>query len=300
MFYKNNWLTWYYDDVEYGPKTTLTSKFDLKIKPTITRPVKSYKEELLLNTSLIRDSFSEPFDLLFSGGGDSELVLRCHHHLKIPINVFVFRYENNYNLPDVTHALKICEELNITPKVIDFNLKHFFENNAYDIWTTGYYLNGGRLPHMKMIEYLDNMPIMCDGDSYWSFDNNEWRFELDEQCHSQAIYCKTTQRPMITDWCEYSPEIIIAHMNHPVIQDLMQGPATYKKYIETKYVLYNTLWDSIKIRPKYVGYEGSLPPGLNSSKPEFMLEFNKQHTVHLVNTCFDYSKQDLINALYSL
>jgi asparagine synthetase B (glutamine-hydrolysing) len=121
MFYKNNWLTWYYNEVAYGPKTTLDSKFDIKITPTITRQVKSYKEELLTNASLIRDSFNEPFDLMLSGGVDSEVILRCYLELKIPINVFVFRYENNYNLPDVTHALRICKELNVTPTVIDFN-----------------------------------------------------------------------------------------------------------------------------------------------------------------------------------
>ena len=298
MFYKNNWLTWYYDNVEYGPKGTPTSKFEIQIKPTITRPVKSYKEELLLNASLIRDLFNEPFDLMLSGGVDSEVILRCYLELKIPINVFVFRYENNYNLPDVTHALRICKELNVIPTVIDFNLQKFFENDAYDIWTTGYYLNSGRLPHMKMIEFMDNIPIMGDGEPMWIFGNNEWKFELDEVCHSQSIHCKTIGRPMIADWYEYSPEVIISHMNHPIIHSLMQTPSTHKHYVETKYQLHKQLWNSIEIRTKYVGYEGELKPGMNSSKPSFMLEFNKLYNDHRSSTSFYYTKQGLINALH--
>jgi hypothetical protein len=300
MYYKNNWLTWYYDDVEYGPKTTPSSKFDIKIKPTITRQVKSYKEELLLNASLIRDSFNEPFDLMLSGGVDSEVILRCYHELKIPVNVFVFRYENNYNLPDVTSALRICNELNVTPKVIDFNLQKFFENDAHNIWATGYYLNSGRLPHMKMIEYLDNIPIMGDSPPYWKFVNGEWKFELAEIDFSQLVYCKTVSRTMIADWYEYSPELILAHVNHPIMQILMRNQGLHEDFIQAKYILHKDLWNAIELRPKYVGFEGRLPPGLNSSKPAFMLEFNKLYNDHRSSTSFYYSKQELINALYAL
>lgn len=297
MFYKNNWLTWYYDNVEYGPSTSPTSKFDIKITPTISRQVKSYKEELLLNASLIRDSFNEPFDLMLSGGVDSEVILRCYLELKIPINVFVFKYENDYNLPDVTHALRICKELNVIPTVINFNLQKFFENEAYDIWTTGYYLNSGRLPHMKMIDYLDNIPIMGDSPPYWKFFNNEWHFELSEIDFSQLVYSKTTNRTMVANWYEYSPEVIISHIEHPVMQSLMQGFASHNQYIKTKYNLHKQLWNAIEIRPKYVGFEGTLTPGMNSSKPPFMLEFNKLYNDHRSSTTFHYTKQKLINAL---
>ena len=299
MYYKNNWLTWYYDDVEYGPKTSINSKFDLKITPTITRTVKSYREELLLNAGLIRDSFAEPFDLMFSGGVDSEVILRCYHELKIPINVFVFKYENNYNLPDVTHALRICKELNINPTVIDFNLQKFFEHEAYDIWTTGYYLNSGKLPHMKMIEYLDNIPIMGDGCPYWSYYDGTWKLELDEDCHAQSIYCKTIRRTMIADWYEYSPEVLISHMNHPLIRNMKRTQKTSLEFVNTKYILHKQLWNDIELRPKRVGFEGSMKPGMNSSKPGFMLDFNKTYiTAEIKNTDYLFSKEDLWSATH--
>ena len=97
MFYKDNWLAWTYDDVKFGNKTTPQSRFEFQFKKTIKQPLKSHKQELLENTRIIRDSFNEPFDLLFSGGVDSEIVLRCHVELKIPINVFIFKYEKDYN-----------------------------------------------------------------------------------------------------------------------------------------------------------------------------------------------------------
>jgi hypothetical protein len=234
---------------------------------------------------------------MLSGGVDSEVILRCYHELKIPINVFVFKYENNYNLPDVAQALKICDELNITPTVIDFNLQRFFENDAYDIWTTGYYLNSGRLPHMKMIEYLDNIPIMGSGEPEWIFKDNKWFFELFEVGHSQSVYTATIKRPMVSDWYEYSPEIILAHCNVPAVSDLISSTSPGRLDI-VKYQIHKDIWQNIELRPKRVGFEGTMKPGMNSSKPGFMLDFNKKYiTPQISDSSYLFSKEELENLL---
>lgn len=274
MFYKNNWMTWYYDGVEKGTKTKPDSKYELRFTPTIKEPVKSYKEELLANTRLLRDSFSEPFDLMFSGGVDSEVILRCNIELGIPINVFIFRYENNYNLPDVTHALRICDELNVTPTVIDFNLEKFFENEAYDIWKLGYFSSPGRLPHMKMFSYLDNIPIMGDGNPDWIY-NRQWLYEFFEQGHGATCYANTIGRTAIADWYECSPEVILSHSQTPLIQKLIAGgPVDYDQY---KYLLHNSIWPEIVVRPKLVGYECLDYHNNPLQVPGFMREFRKQY-----------------------
>ena len=299
MHYRDNWLAWLYDGVEYGPKLHHESTFEMTFKPVITRPVKSYREELLLNTQLVADTFTGPFDLMFSGGMDSEVILRCHKELGIPINVYIFKYENNYNIADVTQALKICNELNVTPNIVDLNLQKFFENEAYDIWKKGYFFNGGKLPHMKMLDYMDNTPIMGDGCPYWTKDNGVWKYEFDEDCHAQSIYCKTIGRTMIADWYEYSPEVIVSHMNTPDIQNLINNVPTteYKYYEELKHILHKKLWPNIDIRLKRTGFEGNMKPGMNASKPEVMLEFNKQYIPAAKSKNYLFSPASLLDLL---
>ena len=51
-----------------------------------------------------------------SGGIDSEYVLICFHKLKIPIIPLIILCEGNEQ--ESKYALKICEKLNIVPKVI--------------------------------------------------------------------------------------------------------------------------------------------------------------------------------------
>jgi len=302
MFYKDNWLAWTYDGVKFENKATPQSKFEFQFAQTIHRPLKSHKEELLENTRAIRDSFTEPFDLLFSGGVDSEVILRCHHELKIPINVFVFKYENDYNYHDVHHALRICDELNATPTVIDFNLQKFFETDAYDIWKTGYFLKAGMLPHMKMIEYLDNIPVFGLGEPAWSFENHKWQFNLNEIDHSQSIYGVAINRPMLACWYEYSPEVILSHMQLPNMQRLINNavPGDQFSFDVNKYYLYKKIWPEIQIRVKRNGFEQfGTQPKVTSLELKSLLQFQKQHidNIDISNTVCYFDQNQLINLL---
>jgi hypothetical protein len=293
MFYKDNWMTWYYDGVERGSKTRPDSKYELKFTPTIKQPVKSYKEELLANACALRDKFNEPFDLCLSGGVDSEVILRCYHELGIPINVNIFRYENNINRQECSQALKICNELNVTPKIIDFNLQKFFENDAYDIWKIGYFASAGRLIHLKFIEHLDNIPILGDGDPYWSCIDGTWCFELEERCHAVTVYSNTIGRSVIGDWYEYSPKIILSHLQSPIVNKMINNKLSTLNCNEVKYFLNKSIWPTIDIRKKQSGWE------IDSieSIPAVMEEFNQQYTTGMKFNKYKFTQDELINLL---
>jgi hypothetical protein len=299
MYWRDDWLAWYFNDVKYGPKTDIDTKFEIRLSQSISRPVKSYKEELLLNAQLTRDVFSGPFDIMLSGGVDSEVVLRSYVESKIPVNVFIFRYENNYNFFDVNHALRICDELNIKPKVIDFNLQKFFENDAYDIWKKGYFIDAGFLPPMKMIEYLDNIPVSGGSEPVWIWENNDWHAIFWEAYHGLAIYGRTINRPMISDWFEYSPEVIVAFSEHEKMQEFFRNfklPKSTRFLEDFKYHVHKAVWPEIIIRPKRHGFEGHLPNQAGESKPPFMNEFNRQH-VYMREERFLFTKEKLLNAI---
>ena len=293
MFYKDNWMTWYYDGVERGPKTSPDSIWSLSFKKTITRPIKSYKEELLSNAAVLRDQFAEPFDLLLSGGVDSEVILRCYHELKIPVNVFIFRYENNINRQECLRALQVCSELNVIPTVIDFNLEKFFENDAYDIWKTGYYASAGRLVYLKFLDYLDNIPILGDGDLECFYENNRWSFQIRELEYAVTVYSTKINRTVIADWYHYSPEVIISHMETPIVSKMLDNVLPMLSYSEVKYFLYKSIWPQIEIRKKKSGWEID---SINSIPP-FMEEFNRTYTSNMKFRKYSFTQKEFINLL---
>ena len=299
MFYKNNWLMWEYDNIEGSSKNSPESKFLLKLKKTVNAPVLSYYDELYENARNIRDIINGPLDLMFSGGIDSEVILRVYRDLKIPINVFIFKYEDMLNYREFDHAIKVCTNLNVNYKIIEFNISHFFEREAYDIWTKCYCNSSGWLPHMKMTEYLDNTPIFGSGDPYWKKqDTGEWMFEIDEGAKFWTLYHKKIGRTAITDWYEYRPEIILGHMQLPRIQQLInnQQPGKLSSF-SNKSLIHKDFWHDIEIRPKMVGFERDKIIDKNS-KPEYMLEFEKQYTNKVHSVTYRYTAKQINDLLY--
>jgi hypothetical protein len=320
MFYRDNWLSWSYNGVEYGPKTDPFQEFEYHFRKVITRPIKSHHEELLENGRVIRDTFSGPLDLMFSGGIDSEVILRVYHELKIPINVFIFKYENNYNHREFNLACKICESLNVRYKVIDFNLQKFFENDAYDIWKVAYFESSPWVVHNKLTEYLDNTPIIGSGEPYcyrgfvdkipkdkFSYEINrdyavpsKWYFQLNEAPRGWAIYHKTVGRPVITDWHEYSPEIIVSYFQLQRARDLFNDLVTGKvSNITSKALIHKDYWPDVQLRHKLTGFEGDLVWNGKESKPDFMLEFERTHIHNKVTSrVFSYSEEQILDLIF--
>jgi hypothetical protein len=306
MSFKDDWISWHYNDNPLQKfKTAPTDVWNLQINPKFDRPVQSFYEEVLANACLIRDSFAEPLDLLLSGGGDSELALRVYCELKIPVNVITFRYNDNLNYKELEYSYDLCRELNVNQIIIDFDLKKFFENEAYEIWQTGYYLNAGRLVHMKMIEYSDNIPMIFDGITQSPFavvqKDNKWQFGFQEVNFSLAQYSKYINRNVISNWFDFSPSIVTAFLHLPIIQQLGNNRLlTLTSYSDIKYRIINQFWPKIKIRNKLHGFEGDAPAGHHNSRPDYMLKFNEEYVLNKVTeTNYMYTREELLSLLQS-
>jgi len=283
MSFVNNWISWSYNqDPEQKSKLSPDSKMTIAVNPKNTQALGSYRQELLDNMSLIRDSFSGPLDLAFSGGGDSELALRCFRELGIPVNVISFRYNDNLNRLELQQALDICQALGIKQTIIDLDLQKFFENDAHDIWTTGYYLNAGRLVHMKMLEYMDNTPLFCDGiiQSAYAISRHQgkWSIRFKEISLSLANYANRIGRPAVANVFDFSPRPLARFLRIPTVAGLFTDRLPdIKDYSVIKYQLMNQLYPTIAIRPKMTGWEGDMPAGQDTSRPPYMIDFNTRN-----------------------
>ena len=161
----------------------------------------------------MRDMYSDPFDVSLSGGVDSQVVVRTFKTLGIKFNTFIFRLEDDLNIQDVSDAIDICTELNLDYKIIDFNLRSFFENDALSTFNKHPYATIERLPRLKWIDHLDNIPIFGDGEPYWRRQKeddysitSEWKFVFSEESqYANSFYAKDMGRKIISEWYEYTP-----------------------------------------------------------------------------------------------
>jgi len=251
----------------------------------------------------MRDNFKEPFDLCLSGGTDSEVVARVFKDVGIKHNTFIFRCENNINIRDVNSATELCQQLNIPFKIIDFNLEKFYKDEALSLLKKTFMPHCGRLPRIKFIDYLDNLPIFCDGESYWKrllegdyTKKSEWHFYFTEDAHSVSIYTQNINRTVIGDWYEYTPEVIITYLTLPYINELLDDKIYGKtSTISSKAHIHQQIWQDLVYKPKLIGYEGE--NGTVGSRPKFMDSFYYQHMGNIKNKTYSYNQENLLKLL---
>lgn len=300
-----NWMSYSYDGIEYGKKTSNTSQFKLLINKKASSPIPSYKDALFNNAKLMRDMYSEPFDVCLSGGIDSEVIVRTFKTLGIKFNTFIFKLEDNLNIQDVSDAIDICTELNLDYSIIDFNLRSFFENDALDMFNQHPYVTVERLPRLKWINYLDNIPVFGDGEPYWRRKKeddyavkSEWNFVFAEESqYANSFYARDIGRKVISEWYEYTPEIILSYYHTPIIKKLLNDEIHGKiSCYSSRAELHRDIWPDIKYKQKLVGYEGFLP-AYTGTIPEYMQEFHRTYLTQYEYTKLWYSINELENLL---
>jgi hypothetical protein len=219
MFYtsENNWYIWKYGDLEPFsrqsgnlPFTTSFSKF--------TGEVKSFKEELSkAATSAINFSKSN-ISILFSGGLYSELIIRSFLEVNYKPKVYIIQYEKNYNLYDVNNAIKICSKLNVPYKIIDFNLKKFYENSAEKYSELSQIDKPEILPYCEIIEKIDEFLIMGFGSlipiriSNDYAKKEQWLNVCLEYSIGLSKFLKYINKPSIAEWFKWTPGLVISYM----------------------------------------------------------------------------------------
>jgi len=290
----NNWMSYSFDGVEYSNKKNPTSIFSINFNNPLTNKNISYQDALFNNARIMRDMFNEPFDVMLSAGIDSEIVVRTFKTLKIKHNTFIFRLEDNINVRDVTGAVNLCMELNIPYKIIDFNLKKFFNNDALEIYNLTYAPRAARLPRFKWMDYLDNIPVFCDGEPYWKRElegdytkKSKWKMYFGEDYYSIGCYANRINRTVISDWYEYTPDITASYSKHQLIQSLLDDKLIGKQSSwSSRYKLHREIWPEVKDRVKLIGYEGATGPA--TDMPQYLLDFQTNICDNATNMIYTY------------
>jgi hypothetical protein len=290
-----------FDGILNSPKTSRRSFLDIHFNIPSDIVAVSYRDALMQNASIMRDSFSEPFDVLVSGGIDSEVMVRTFKDLGIAHNTFIFRYEDNLNIRDINSSIQLCESLNIPYKIIDFNLSKFYEKDAKDIFEKTLVPDVSSLSRIKWLDYLDNIPVFGEGSPYWKRDllgdytkQSNWSMYFTERQFFASLTSQYHQREVIGQWYLYTPYIVMSYYREPIIQDLLADRNVGKEStLSSRVPLYRNFWPDMQYRSKLTGYEGPTGKPLENP-PEFFKEFYiKNQMVALTNLSFTYSVDEL-------
>jgi len=257
---ENNWYSWSYNNKLFSRQTS-NNKFNTHFN-SYNGNVGSFKEELLNAARSTMDYCSTKPIILFSGGIDSEIMLRSFLEIGVTPEINIARYENDYNIYDVSYAITVCSILNVSYKIIDLNLQKFYENEAEQMSELAQIDRPRALPYCKLLELVDGFPIMGASDlSPWRTDDNYshkgiWLMRCWEHDIGWSKFLRQIDKPGIAEWFKWTPGLVISYMNTTWFPNLVNDKYYGKLGSNsTKLIGYREAYPDLIERKKQTGFE---------------------------------------------
>ena len=259
---ENNWYRWYYNNRPFSFQSG-SECFSTSFSCNYTATHRSFKDEMIAASKSILDHYPgiTP-SVLFSGGVDSELTLRSFLELGIKPKAFIFRYENDYNIYDVSYAVTVCSMLNVDYTIVDINLIKFFENEAERLSEIAQTDRPRTLPHCKFLEYVDELPIIGAGDIniHRKTDDysqqGDWVVRCDEYEIGWDKMLLSLDKPGVSQWFKWTPGLVYSFIKTTWFQKLINDQ--YPRRLgtnSTKIIGYREAYPDMISRVKQTGFE---------------------------------------------
>ena len=173
-----NIVTWYEGIDNYAKNTlfvddTNQKRFKLEILDVDTNPNLSLND-IYLNHLESRQT--KVVEVLFSGGLDSELILKFCLQNKIPVRALTMRvmaYGYPINITDIYYSEKFCRMNNIEQKIVDIDIIPFMESGKFLDYLRPYNIIRSHVAtQFWLIEQASGFPVM-GGDYRWPWHNQK-------------------------------------------------------------------------------------------------------------------------------
>lgn len=275
-FTRNNHLYYTINNQKFEDRRNCYEKFNVYVGKIDLDLYK--KSNWLLEQYKTADELYQKFGndliIMYSGGTDSEIVLRSFKNIGITPTAVFIKFKNDYNIEDYKVALSVANELDIKLKIFEFDVKEFY--------LSGKSAELSRALQCSQIAYLTvynailhfRQPAIMGGElllkRHVCPDYSKWYYCFRENEDASAMrFSKKYEIPLINEWFSYTPEMIGYYLNNHEIQKLINEKYNYKlSSVSSKNSILQNLFPNIVPKIKTHGYEK-------------LLGFNKEVFQHL-------------------
>lgn len=262
-FTLDNHLKYNIDDRLYGIRLTSFEKFSVSCGSIDQYYYKksSWLNEQYRTANLIYDDFGSDLVVMFSGGTDSEIVLRAFKHVGITPRTVFIKFKNDYNIDDLKIAEEITRELDIKLEIIEFDVKEFYNSGqAYEFSKT---IQCRQMAYLTIYHNILKlgMPSIMGGEMmlrrHVDVNGSQWYYCFRENEDASAMrFSLKYNIPLVNEWFSYTPEMMGYYLDHPNIQRLLNDKHNYKmSTVSSKNDILQNMMPSIIDKKKTHGYE---------------------------------------------
>lgn len=259
----NNHLTYTIGDRLFGARKNPIEKFIVKVGKIDQEYYKksNWQNEQKRTADDVYRNLGKDLIVFFSGGTDSEIVIRTFKSIGINVRCAFIRFKNDFNIEDYHIAKKIVEELDLKLEVIDVDIIDFYYSGlAWDL---------AQKIHCRQIAYLNvyyqiqklSIPAVMGGEfvlkRHVDPSGSKWYYCFRENEDASAIrFSLKSGIPLVNEWFSYTPEMMAYYLEHPKSQWLINERYNYKmSSVSTKNEVLKSFVPDLFDKQKTHGFE---------------------------------------------
>lgn len=229
--------------------------------PGTSRKPGTFKEEVEYSLQQIYDAHQMPFAVMFSGGMDSEVIVRSLHQLQLPFQAYFFEYKLGL-WKEKNRVQEVAKELGIDVKSIFFDEDKFLSGEIFEIAAEYQIPEPFAAFDIKRAMMVEGLPIFGTGDLLLE--------QLPEggivsteyaSLFLPHLYFEKEKRPGCFHFYQSTPELMLSFLQDHHIQTWIKMAPEFG-FEDVRYFkayLYKKYWPTMVIQPKFTGYERLAP-----------------------------------------
>jgi hypothetical protein len=300
-FTHKNHLKYTIDGRLYGRRQTVYDTYDVSVGKIDKDYYKTsnWVNEQYRTAEIIKQEFGKELVVMFSGGTDSEIVLRAFEHIGVTPRVVFIRFIGGYNEHDEKYAYIIASELGFKLEVIDVDIIDFYNSGEAAEFSSQ--IDCKQMAYLSVYNQIHKLqlPAVMGGEMllrrHVSLIGGKWYYCFRENEDASAMrFSLKYGIPLVNEWFSYTPEMIGYYLEHPNTQSLISDRFNYKlASVSTKNTTLKSFMPSIIDKAKTHGFEKLL--GFNG---ETYQALQKTHVKRLENSLDGIFIDDLYLKLF--
>ena len=262
-FTHNNHLKYYIDNRLYGTRQHALEEYRVEVGSIDHAHYRSsnWMQEQYRIAELVAQSVGPEFCIFYSGGSDSEIVMRMLQKIGRKPTVFFMRFKGDYNLADYNIAVEVTESLGLKLNVIDHDAIEFYKGGrAAELAAE---LQCSQLAYLNTYHHIIKlgMPAVMGGELMMrkkpSSAGSKWYYVCRENEDTSAMRLSLKYNiPLAYEWFTYTPEVIAYFIEHPIMQQLVADKYNYKvSTVSSKNAFLKQVFPELSGAPKLHGFE---------------------------------------------
>jgi hypothetical protein len=235
----------------------------------VRRPM-SFREECVNAARLIGETAEKPIMVFFSGGIDSEVVIRSMIEANVPFEVLIINHwykgQSGLNAHDTQYAIDFVKKHNLKYRIYNFDLSDYLKTKYVSDTKKYLWAAPGRSIICNLIQTFckDYLCVMGDGEPALvrsrlnGFPDQEGMLLKDDTGEVAALQAAAEYgESVVFGFFHYTPELLLSWFLNEDILNFVKNERAFLhiSYISIKPFIYHKQWPDMTPRPKYTGYE---------------------------------------------